>query len=290
MKNLPKVVLTGVLLALGLGVSGREKAKDNSLLWRISNKDMKKPSYLFGTMHMICPEDYVWTDAMKNSLQKAEAVCFEMDLDAPDMFMEIAKGMMNHSGKRLKDYFSEEDYAKIAKYLSDTMGVDIAMFEQMKPAAIQSLITEKTFNCSSPVSYEVNIMQEAQRDKKEILGLETPAEQLDLFDNLPVDSVISELLTMVQGKKEHTEEYTELITAYKTQDLPRLNNLIQKSGSKDIDLGGFLDTRNEKWVPRMVEQMDQRSIFFAVGAGHLWGDSGLITLLRKAGYKVEPVK
>ena len=290
MKNLSKVVLTGVWLALGFGVSGREKAKDNSLLWRISNKDMKKPSYLFGTMHMICPDDYVWTDAMKTSLKTAEAVCFVMDLDAPDMFMEIAKGMLNNSGKRLKDYFSEEDYAKISTYLADSMGVDISMFEQMKPAAIQSLITEKTFSCPSPVSYEVNIMQEAQRDKKEILGLETPAEQLDLFDNLPVDSVISELLMMVQGKDENRDDYAELITAYKTQDLPRLNNLIQRSASKDIDLGGFLDTRNEKWVPRMVEQMDQRSIFFAVGAGHLWGDNGLITLLRKAGYKVEPVK
>lgn len=50
------------------------------------------------------------------------------------------------------------------------------------------------------------------------------------------------------------------------------------------------DERNEKWIDRMAERMDQKSIFFAVGAGHLWGEKGLIHLLKEQGYMVEPVK
>jgi uncharacterized protein YbaP (TraB family) len=269
---------------------GRAQQNNRSLLWRISSKEMKHPSYLFGTIHLICPEDYTWTDKMEQSLKQSDAVCLEMDMDAPGIYRQIALGMLDTSGKTLKDYFTEDEYKLMAKYLADSMGMDIAMFAKMKPAALQTVLAGKTFKCDNPVSYENNIMQEAQHDKKEILGLEQVEEQLDLFDNLPADSVVKELLETVQGKDESNDEDIQLVAAYKNQDLPLLYELIQKSGAKDFDLGGFLDTRNEKWIPRMVEKMDQRAIFFAVGAGHLWGQNGLISLLRKRGYVVEPVK
>jgi uncharacterized protein YbaP (TraB family) len=61
--------------------------------------------------------------------------------------------------------------------------------------------------------------------------------------------------------------------------------------SKELqeEMGIFLDDRNKKWIPRMADKMNRSSIFFAVGAGHLWGDNGVITLLRNAGYNVEAV-
>lgn len=268
------------------------QAQENnkSLLWRISSKELKKPSYLFGTIHLICPGDYNWTDKMEQSLEQADAVCLEMDMDDPGIYRQIAQGMVDTSGKTLKEYFTEEEYGLLAKYVADSMGMDITVFANMKPAALQTVLVGKTFDCDNPVSYENNIMQEAQHDKKEILGLERVDEQLDLFDNLSPDSVVKDLLEVVRGNDGSKDEYDQLVTAYKNQDLPALHALIQSSGAKDFDLGGFIDTRNEKWIPRMVEKMDQRAIFFAVGAGHLWGDQGLISLLRKQGYTVEPIK
>ncbi|WP_276134818.1 TraB/GumN family protein [Polluticoccus soli] len=267
-----------------------KQQKGKSLLWRITGKDMKKPSYLFGTIHLVCPEDYFWTTTMESTLNSAEVVCFEMDLDAPDIFLEVAKGMINNEEKKLKDYFSDEDFAALKKYLTDSVGVDIAVFQMMKPVAIQTMLAERALGCPTPVSYEANIMQIAQKENKEILGLETPREQLDLFDNLPAEDVAKDLLDMIHGKDDSKNQYIKLVTAYKKQDLVALHRLIMESSKKDMDLGGFLDVRNEKWVPRMVERMDQQSVFFAVGAGHLWGDNGVIALLRKSGYTVEPMK
>ena len=40
----------------------------------------------------------------------------------------------------------------------------------------------------------------------------------------------------------------------------------------------------------MEERMEQKPVFFAVGAGHLPGENGIIQLLRNHGYKVTPVK
>ena len=81
-----------------------------------------------------------------------------------------------------------------------------------------------------------------------------------------------------------------MIKAYKNQDIPELYNQILKAKEEGDNLDVFLDERNEKWIDRMAERMDQRSVFFAVGAGHLWGPKGLINLLREQGYTVTPVR
>ncbi len=264
--------------------------KNKSLLWRISSPQLKEPSYLFGTMHLLCEEDYTWTPVMQKSLDNADAVCFEMDFDDPALLMEITEGMMDHSGKQLKDYFSPEDYTKIEQYLADSLQIDISIFRQMKPVVLQTVLGSNILKCANTVSYENKLMEIAHKEDKEVLGLEKAAEQLDLFDNLPVDSVVKELVDIVSGRYSETDEYFRLITAYKNQDIITIYNIIQASKHRDLDLEGFIDVRNEKWIGRMTEKMEQESVFFAVGAGHLWGDYGLITLLRKAGYTVEPVR
>lgn len=291
MKQLLCGLITTLTLLFFSTASKAHPLHDNkSLLWRISSKNLKKPSFLFGTMHMLCEEDYTWTPAMQKSLDASDAICFEMDLDDPSLLMEITSGMMDHSGKSLKDYFKADEYAVLEKFLADSLQIDISIFKQMKPVILQTVIGSTMLKCPATVSYENKLMETAHKTGKEVLGLEKAAEQLDLFDNLPTDSVVKELIEIISGRNQETDEYTQLINAYKKQDIIALHNIIQSSKHKDVDLEGFIDVRNEKWISRITEKMEQQSVFFAVGAGHLWGEFGLITLLRKAGYTVEPVK
>jgi Uncharacterized protein conserved in bacteria len=261
---------------------------NRSLLWRISGKQMSQPSYLFGTIHIICADDYIWTPAMQNSFDKTNELCLEMDMDDPNLPMDVAKGMINTSGKQLSEYFTPEDYAVLEQYVKDTLGMGLSGFQQIKPVGIFTILTTKMASCPEPVSYEARLMELAHKNAREVTGLETAEEQLDLLDNLPADSIVKSIMQTIKGDTSQDESLTTLTNAYKQQDLAKLYELIKES--KDIDLGGFLDTRNEKWIPRMIQKMDQRSVFFAVGAGHLWGEAGVIYLLRKEGYTVEPVK
>ncbi len=263
---------------------------DKSLLWRVSNKDMNRSSYLFGTIHMICKEDYIWTPAMAQALKSCKEVCFEMDMDDPSLLMQTAAGMIDNSGKKLIDYFTAEQYQKLSRYLADSLSMNIDMFQQMKPAALQTVLSLKDVQCAAPESYETNIMEESKKQKKEITGLEEASEQLALFDDMPVDSVVKDILESIDDHASETKEYNDMVAAYKKQDLPALYRMITESKELGDQLDAFLDKRNQKWIERMVDKMDQNSVFFAVGAGHLWGDNGVITLLRKAGYTVTPVK
>jgi len=271
-----------------------QENKNNSLLWRISGKDLAKPSYLFGTIHMICKDDYLWTDKMKHSLDSSEKVCFEMDLDDQAVLMQVSTGLIDQTGKKLKDYFTAEQYALLEQYLRDTMGMsamEITLLQQMKPIALQTMISTGSAACPNTVSYEDTLMKIAQKSKKEIIGLEDPKEQIAVLESIPPDTVVKQLMEEIQNKnrKEDTE-YNQLVTAYKKQDLTALYNMITASAEMGDDMGLFLDDRNKRWIQRMPSSMRQSSVFFAVGAGHLWGQNGVISLLRKDGYTVEPIK
>jgi len=285
--------LAGLLsLAISYTTGAQQKAgpKDQSLLWRISGKHLAKPSYLFGTIHLICVDDYLWTPKMKESLAKSDKICFEMNLNDPNVMVQAALGLMDTSGKTLKDYFTPEQYTILKNYLKDSAGLDISLFEQMKPIALQSIIGTTGLNCDNPISYEDSIMKTGLKDNKEITGLEEPAEQINVLESIPVDTVVKQLLDDIKNNNTNDSEYWKLISAYKRQDLPALYELISSSKELGDDMGVFLNDRNKKWIPRIAGKMQQSSIFFAVGAGHLWGKDGVINLLRKDGYKVEPMK
>ncbi|RYD54720.1 MAG: TraB/GumN family protein [Sphingobacteriales bacterium] len=288
---LSRIALLIVFLFPFLAVAQQSATDGKSLLWKITSSELKKPSYLLGTIHLICPEDLVWTPAMKKSLQEAEKICLEMDMDDPSLMMEIALGMVDNSGKKLKDYFTAEQYVKVTRFVSDSLKMDIAMFQQVKPVALHTLLATKSAECADAMAYETMLTDEAKKQNKEVIGLEAASEQLELLNNMPEDSVINDLLEVAMGGyKDEREKYRKLVQLYKSQDLPALYSYIEQHKNDVGDINAFLSERNEKWISRMTEKMDSNSVFFAVGAGHLWGERGVITLLRKSGYKVTPVR
>ena len=285
--------LAGILALISSYSSVAEQKagpKDKSLLWRITGKKLTKPSYLFGTIHLICPGDYLWTDQMKESFAKSDKVCFEMNLNDPSGMMQVTAGMLDTTGKTLEDYFTAEQYKILKEYVKDSLGMDIGMISKMKPVMLESIITTSGGTCEEPVSYEERLMKQALGDNKEIQGLETAQEQLNVLAGIPTDSVIKSVMEEIQNHTGSDTEYQQIIAAYKKQDLPAIYSLLMSAKDMAGDMGMFLDDRNKKWISRMSDKMLVSSVFFAVGAGHLWGSNGVISLLRKNGYVVEPIK
>lgn len=285
-----KKVIFSLLLFLLTYPFSTNAQDDNSLLWRISGNGMRQPSYLFGTIHLICPDDYIWTDKMQRSLDSSTEVCFELDLDDPSLLMQVAMGMTAESETKLSDFFTPEDYELLSKFLSDSMNINIALFQKMKPAALLSLFATNMLNCSTPISYENRIMEMADEAYKEVIGLEDAREQIELINKLPDDSVVIDIMTTIKEYDKERDEYKDLIKAYKEQNLPVLQRLIEETAETGGDLTSFIDDRNKKWIIRMVEYMDQAPVFFAVGAGHLYGENGLVQLLKAEGFRVTPIK
>ncbi|GAB3826839.1 TraB/GumN family protein [Pontibacter rugosus] len=264
---------------------------ENTLLWQISGKGLKNPSYLYGTIHAVCPDKLMITDLLKEKVKATEQLTLELDMDDPNMMAMMMQYAKLPEGQSLKAMFKEEEYKALADYFAANFGVDLKYLDNMKPFMLQTMILSKLTECT-PESYEQKLMELAHAQQKEVLGIETMQEQMAAVDKLPNEMYADMLFRTVSDIPKAQADYKELVELHLAQDLKGLDDLMKRDYTeedykkfKEV----FLVQRNKSWIPIMEGMAKQKSTFFAVGAAHLSGDNGVVTLLRKQGYKVTPV-
>lgn len=264
-------------------------AQEKSLLWQISGNGLTKSSYLYGTIHLICPNDYFMTDSTKAVFARTEQVYLELDMDDPSIMSKMMRTAMFSDGKKLKDYLKPEDATLLNDYFKQKNGIGIDQLNGMKPFTVLSMLYMTLLSCQ-PQSYELTFTQMATNAKKEMLGLETVEFQMSIFDQIPYEKQAGLLADMVRKKEESSKEFGKMVALYKAQDVEGLLKVMDES---DWDFNGYEDlllaNRNAAWIPIMEKAMQAKSTFFAVGAGHLGGEKGVLNLLKKQGYTVKAV-
>ncbi|MBK7872408.1 MAG: TraB/GumN family protein [Saprospiraceae bacterium] len=275
--------------------SAAVSTEENSLLWEISGKDLKQPSYLFGTIHMINKKDFILTDITKSSLSKTQQIAFEINMEEMSDFSVLMPLMMKAfmaDGKTLRDLVSEEDY-KLVKAHFDEIGLPLMMLERIKPMFLSAMgagdMSEMQSN-GEMVSYEIELMKLAKAQEKPVAGLETAEFQMSMFDSIPYEAQAEMLVESIKSGKEGDDQFDQLVELYKKQDLNGLQKMLEGDGSIAQYEDLLLVKRNKNWIPVMAKMMTTNPTFFAVGAGHLGGKQGVIALLRQEGYKVKPLK
>jgi len=267
----------------------------NTLLWKISGKNLTRPSYIFGTMHMICANDIELSDSLKSAIKNSDKVYLELDMDDMMQMMSAMMHMTMKGDTTLSDLLSAEDYKKVKNYFEDHSSlIPFSMMEKYKPLLLESMVMEQSDACDNMIVIEQLVMQEAKNYDKEIKGLETFDYQLGIFDKIPYKLQAQQLLKMVDdekaGKNDDADEIKILTEAYRKQELSKMDDLTKD----DPSIAGFTDIllydRNANWAKKLQELMPDKALVVAVGAGHLPGKKGVLNLLREAGYKVEPVK
>lgn len=273
---------------------GKSKNEFNTLLWQISGNGLQRPSYLFGTIHMICSNDAILSDSLKDAIKNSDAVYFEVDMDNLFEMLGVVRKMKMRNDTTLADLLDQQDYEKVKKYFEDKETVlPFSILETYKPLIAASMLMESGTECQSPEAMEEVIMKEAKRCNKTVKGLETMAYQMSIFDTIPYKMQALQLVKYIddadKGKTDN-KEYDELLQAYKDQDLSKLEQLTKAT---DMGIANFADillyNRNQNWVEKLKQIFKDNPVVVAVGAGHLPGDRGVINLLRKAGYTVKPV-
>jgi uncharacterized protein len=268
-----------------------KNADDNSLLWEISGKGLKKPSYLFGTFHMLCKEDIHISTNLQQAIKDAGEVYFEMDLDDPKNTLGAMFFMNMKNNKTLKDLYSEAEYEKVKKYFSDTLKMNISLLNKMKPMMLEALLYPRMMPCKSPSGVEIELMSIAKKQKKQIKGFETIEFQSAIFDSIPYEVQAKALLKDIDSTEKYKVYFNKMVNTYKKQQMDSLNKMVSDttfSGGENDD--ALLKNRNENWVKQLDSILKQNNIFIAVGAAHLIGKNGLIALLKKAGYKMRPIE
>ena len=263
---------------------------NNTLLWEVSGKGLKQPSYLFGTFHILCKDDIQFSANLQTALKASQQVYFEMDLDDPKNTLG-GVFFMNMKNTTLADLYSKEELQKVSVFFKDSLKMNLSFFNKMKPMLLSALLYPRMMPCKTPSGVEMELMTIAKKEKKEILGFETIEFQSSVFDSIPYSVQAKDLLKSIDSLNKYKVYFNKMMVTYKNQQTDSLVAIVNdKTFSEGENNDALLKNRNRNWVNQLTDILPKKNIFMAVGAAHLFDKDGLIMMLREMGYTVKPIE
>ncbi len=264
----------------------------SSLLWEISGNGLKKPSYLYATVHSFDERAFRFSKLAGSYIAKCNAFGMEINMDKlgdVDIF-----GMMKYvtmpGDTTLDMLMTPEQYAKLDKFVSDSMHVALAMFKTIKPMFLMGMQESMSMSQDSSDFLDEYLMKKAQNRKKEIIGIETIEEQIKALDLIPLKEQAKMILELIEPDTTKPEQSLEdLVDIYARGDLDAIYTFYKKEDLSNTFNAALITDRNHRMADRIDSIIQKKTLFTAVGALHLPGDEGVINLLKKKGYTLTPV-
>ncbi len=294
-------LLTSTALLLLAAFSGFATAAPAPFLWKIESPGATAPSYLFGTIHLPRPDVARIPDSVAPAFQSADAVYTEIPMDTGTL-IEMSTKLFLPSGTTLEDVLPVDVYqAALDELKAMDFDAPLAPRDRMKIWAFTvSLATlEDELQYPGVIPLDMLLFQRAAMAGKETGGLETADEQLAIFEDISEEDqivLLRDTLEQLATARESGENLTdELVASYQSGDLDRLEADVAKSmavGQSELTdrlMDRLLNQRNVLMAERMEQKIKARpekSFFFAVGAAHLYGNEGVISLLERTGAKL----
>lgn len=281
------------------------------LLYKISGKDLKAPSYIIGTFHLANATFVDKIAGVKDALTATDQVFGEVPFDDmlnPDTLKVIQAAMMLPDGQTLKTVLSAEQYKKLDAVLTQMMGVGLsnpqvsAQMGKMSPAALSAqlqvlMFMQKHMGEFDPLhGFDQYFQTQAKHNNEPIGGLETVAFQIALlYKSYDMQRQVEQLMCMIDNMDFYEKIVEKMAQAFYAQDINALKAAMEEKLGNTCDAtpkewAQFIDNRNADWVRKMPAIMAAKPTFFAVGAGHLPGPKGVLQLLKDIGYTVEAVR
>jgi uncharacterized protein YbaP (TraB family) len=270
-------------------------SKYPSLLWEIRGKGLKKPSYLFGTMHVSSKMVFNLSDSFYLGIRSADVVAIEVNPDSWQKNMNrydinpvLGNGYLNTTSAAAKDYLH------IGTLAFQNPDKDIEQALSSNPSVINNLLYRSGGYGGSDFQedtyLDMHIFQTGKRWGKRVAGVEDFDRSMQLMMEAYIDAAKEE-------KSERATDISDDLSYSKLQDAYRNGNLdlldtINKVNSRSSAFDEkFLYLRNVLQAHSIDSIIRSGStLFVGVGAAHLPGHRGVIELLRHMGYSLRPIR
>lgn len=279
------------------------------LLWKVEGNGLKKPSYIMGTYHLAQVSFADSVAGLKSALAEAEQVYGEMnmqdEMNAGNM-QKMQAAMMLPDGQTIDGLLSADELARLNEFMRTYLGADftnpmLAPMKQMTPAALstqfQVLLAMQVEGGFNPqAQFDTYFQQEALKAGKTVGGFETIDFQINtLLKGSTLERQVEQLMCLIDNVDYMKSTIERTVKAFYEQDLDTIEQISEEKLHNSCDLtsseeDALVYSRNVAWSKLLPDIMSKHSTFVAVGAAHLPGERGLLSLLKKTGYTVSPVK
>lgn len=280
------------------------------LLYKISHKNIEKPSYIVGTYHL-APASFIDSiPGAKDVLNAVDVVCGEVvmsEMESRENQKKVQQAIMLPDGKSLTDIFTTDEMQRINEYMDNLLGMNLnnpilkSQMGKMTPMALSTQLQLVQYMKITPKFNPLKLIDAhfqnvAKKAGKQVVALETVDSQIEiLYKGATIERQKQQLLCMVDNSEYYALQMKELAAAYFAKDMQKLNEVTEEKIGNSCDSTTEEDEaliygRNAAWVETMPAMMGRASTLFVVGAAHLSGEKGVLELLTAKGYTVEAVK
>lgn len=279
------IAIFTIALAFNFSIAQGKIQLENSVLWKVEHSELKEPSYIVGTLHMMCANEFEIPQKITQTLNKVNAIVMEVNFSDPQELKSIQESMS--SSKKISEELSKEQFDKLNALVTNVLGASLTNFDAYGLSILNTIMIQKMLPCTQIKSLDNELMQLALKNQKPIYSLEKASEQMEIVKKAyPTEFALKQILLFESYKK----DFNEAIKAYKNEDISAAVDFITKEAYMNENATNLMQIkRNKKWVEKMPSMMKERSNLFAVGAAHLTNEYGIIHLLREKGYTVTPV-
>lgn len=261
---------------------------EKTLLWQVSGKGITRPSYLFGTYHLLCAGDLPLSDPFKQAFAATQSLYLEVNMSEMEQQAAMLTLMALPKGITISSLMDKQSYDSVSTLFTRYTNTPFILVDHIKPMLLSALLFPAMMNCETQ-SPELVLTGMAKQQGMQLNGLETLAFQARIFDSIPFAMQAEELKKAVLGFDSLKIEEQAMVNLYKQKDLPALYNTVLQDTTLNRFEEMMLFRRNASWAPVLARAMQEKPCFVAVGAAHLGGDKGIIALLRKNGFTIKPV-
>lgn len=276
-------------------IVGPTQAQYKSIFWKISGNGLKDTSYLYGTMHTADTRIINMSQKARPYFDASKAYAMEIDPDGEKNMMGLMGKMMMGKGYSLQKMIPAKEYGYLDSICTSQIGFPMSMFDNVSPVIVMTIfegvsmgLDQSALAGGAPV-LDLYLHDEAKKAKKKIIGIETVSEQLSALGSLSFQDQADMLTQEVDSFQVNKSGGQEVLKYYLDQDLDSLSASDDDSKKAEKFYKALVIDRNERMANRIGEFIKKQPTFIAIGAMHLPGDVGVIALLRKKGFTVEPV-
>ncbi|MCB0736119.1 MAG: TraB/GumN family protein [Bacteroidetes bacterium] len=267
------------------------------LLWQISGNGIEKPSYLFGTIHLGV-DISEFNEPLVSTLEKADVIATEVNTESVTN-LGVMQFMFLPDSVSYKDYLTEMEYALVDSVCKLRLGVGLALMQKIKPMwlsislsiDVKSLKDNDGLNNLSLISLDQQLRDTAFALGKKRDELESAQFQFQLLDSYPLQGQFKMLVESAKADASSplTASLDTLTIMYRTQNIDQMANAFAQIPDPFWQ-NEVVNKRNVGMCQKLIELMQNQSVFAAVGAGHLGGQKGLVNLLKEKGFTLTPIK
>ncbi len=312
MTYLSKNVLLLIALFFIITAKAQKKVEKKypSLLWEITGNGLKKPSYLFGTMHVSNKMVFHLSDSFFMAIKNSDVVGLELNSEywQQDM-IEMEKqrnSFVKFYGSSNNNYYNNSYGSKYEFGFGSSYAIKEKTFRLnndyndyikyalgVTPYLINSLLfrsNEYNQDYEENTFLDMYIYQTGKKLGKKSAGMETIFTMEKYTTEAEIDRANEK---RKKYKQKSSDNYPEMSAAdaYRKGDLDMLDSLDRMDNESEAFTEKFLYQRNDVQAMSMDTIMKKgQSLFVGVGAAHLPGKRGVIEILRRMGYKMRPIK